>query len=552
QPSGFSIAYTYDFDEIRKRYYMRKQDSAGRVEERWYDQEGVLLEVRVDGLLVQKTTESAQGYNRIRQRQFVGGRTLTQTYNQNGKLIKVVRNDGSYESAEYAGPYQKISSHRAANGKLSSFEYDDKGNLIRMTEAVGTALQRVVEFAYDQYGQRIRINYPADALTQAASYEIEYDNHGNANKLTAPLNSVQQLDYNVTGRVIRSVSAGNGSGSNVTQLEYDQAGSLLSITDPLNRVYRAVYDAAGQRTQVTAPNGRVVRYSYDANGRSTGVAAYAGDNKLTSMSYQYDELERKLSVSDALGYTESRSFDALGQLLQYKNRAGEVVEYQYNQGILQTLKLPDVSRSFQYDLVGNPVKETLSWSDNNSNTATDANQIIRTRVYNEQGKAIAATDGNGNTRQQEYDLLGRAVRMTDALGGVTQLTYDSRNNLLTLTDAEGRTTRFTYDALNRKTSEQRSPLAGTVNTRRYFYNDAGYLAQEVTTQGNVKQYSYDKAGQRIRTRYYAADDLAGVSADNNGRYSSESLQAITAEREVIFTYNNMGQLTELNEPGFRQ
>src|SRR5690606_33285945 len=286
QPSGFSIAYTYDFDEIRKRYYMRKQDSAGRVEERWYDQEGVLLEVRVDGLLVQKTTESAQGYNRIRQRQFVGGRTLTQTYNQNGKLLKLVRNDGSYDTAEYAGQYQKISSHRAASSKLSSFEYDHKGNLIRMTEAVGTALQRVVEFAYDQYGQRIRITSPADALTQAASYEIEYDNHGNANKLTAPLNSVQQLDYNVTGRVIRSVSAGNGSGSNVTQLEYDQAGSLLSITDPLNRVYRAVYDAAGQRTQVTAPNGRVVRYSYDANGRSTGVAAYAGDNKLTSMSYQ--------------------------------------------------------------------------------------------------------------------------------------------------------------------------------------------------------------------------------------------------------------------------
>lgn len=550
--NGNSHEYSYDYDETRKRYYYRIKDTSGRVIERYYTQQGLMVEEYVDDLLVNKVSESTSGLNRIQTSRLLNGTSVTKTFDRNNNLIKVQRSDGSGETAQYTGPYNKISEHINSRGKKTRFDYDANGNVTKVTEAVDTALQREVRFEYDEFGQRTATVYPADISTAAARFEAEYDDYGNTAKLTAPLSQVRQFEFDVLGRITQLTDPANQIWKNT----FNAVGALTSTEDPLGRKYIASYNAAGECIQVVAPNGRINEFKFDKLGRTSEVIIKDSQGSVLSRSgASYNDVQRTIQYTDALGYSEQQAFNALGQIRSYSNKSGENTQYQYQSGILQSVSMLDMTRYFAYDLAGNINQETTRWRQNNdqaNDQGGDNNQIIRQRQLNSSRQTTHYTDGNNNSSQRQYDILGRLIKTTDALGGVSSYGYNSRNQLLRFTDAEGRVTEFDYDALNRRVAEHRSPQTGVTNSRRYFYNTNNQLIQEVTPNGEVVVHQYDNAGQRIQTTFYSATSVSSATKQANGSYGDTALNAVTAERTVTYQYNALGQLTQLNEAGFVQ
>jgi RHS repeat-associated protein len=555
QPIGAYVEYTYDYDEIRKRYYVREKNSSGTIIEKYYDQSGMLLEQRIDGLLIRKTSENSSGSNKTRLIKAFNGTSVTQTFNQQGKLIKNLNNDGSFETAEYNGPYNKISKHRDVRGKITAFEYDANGNVKRITEAVGTALSRSLEFEYDEFGQRLQINYPADALTLASAFHNTYDAYGNVKTVTDALGNIRTYQYNVLARITQSTDANQQVWKNT----FNASGDLLTTEDPLGNTYQASYNAAGERIKVIAPNGRISINQYDAAGRVVGFEVRDSDQAVLTRSLaNYNDSGRSITYTDALGYSASKVFNSLGQVESTTNRAGEISSFQYQQGILAATKVLDYGRYFSYDLAGNINQETIKWGGSQDQNSQDQNiqehNIVRQRTLNASGQATEQLDGNNNKTKNQYDILGRISQVTDAIGGLTSYGYNSRNNLIRFTDAEGRTTRFDYDSLNRKVAEHRSPQEGITHTRRYFYGKNNELLQEISPKGDVILHSYNAVGNKIKTQYFSAVSITaeGLTKNDTGDYDQSELSGITQAQVIEYAYNAMGQLIELKEQEFRQ
>ncbi|MFI8459250.1 RHS repeat-associated core domain-containing protein [Kitasatospora sp. NPDC085464] len=83
-----------------------------------------------------------------------------------------------------------------------------------------------------------------------------------------------------------------------------------------------------------------------------------------------------------------------------------------------------------------------------SNTPTGAYDET-TYGYSPDGKEIWRKDAAGNRWTYEYDLLGRPVKSTDPDSGTGTTTYDDSKNLVTVTDSRGKSATTATDLLGR-------------------------------------------------------------------------------------------------------
>ena len=64
---------------------------------------------------------------------------------------------------------------------------------------------------------------------------------------------------------------GSGAEARTFTLNYNDAGQIDLVTDPLSRVTRFAYDASWRRTSHTFPDGSVAQFEHDPNGFVTGI-----------------------------------------------------------------------------------------------------------------------------------------------------------------------------------------------------------------------------------------------------------------------------------------
>ncbi|MDF5642999.1 type IV secretion protein Rhs, partial [Vibrio parahaemolyticus] len=126
---------------------------------------------------------------------------------------------------------------------------------------------------------------------------FDYDDQGNLIRTTNALGQVTQFgDYDANGR------AGTIQGVNgVTQtLTYDARGRLVSSTGPEGTtVYN--YDAVGLLSSLTKPNGATVSYEYDAAHRLVAETDAQGNRRELELNDLGNPVEERLL--DALGQT---------------------------------------------------------------------------------------------------------------------------------------------------------------------------------------------------------------------------------------------------------
>ena len=581
-PRGHATAMTYDaLDRLVKTV-----DAIGGVGEREYDAVGNVLasvdalgrrtEYAYDALdRLVLTTQPAADTGAARP-------TTAYTYDAFGNVLTEKDALGRVTAYTYDAMDRQITVTDAIGG-VTRMAYDLAGRLVRMTDALGHASR----FEYDALDRRVATFAPdADGggpLGEAVT-RFAYDANDNLVSVTDPLGHVTQYGYDVLDRRVEVIDA-RGASSTMT---YDASGNLLSLGDVLGRITTNEYDGLGRLIKTTAP---------DPDGASgplaTPVRTFrydAADNLIetkdplgNATTYAYDDLNRRVLVTDALGGETATTYDAVGNVIATSDTLGRVTTNTYdNLDRLVTNTAPDPDGAtgagtapvtgLEYDLVGNLVKitdalghaTTFTYDDlDRRSGVTDALGGTATTEYDAVGNATATIDVLGRRTTFKFDALRRLVETTqpdpDGSGPLSALVssyeYDIGGNLVATTDALGRVTSYTYDVLNRRTKV--TDAAGGISET--LYDAAGRVVALIDPLSHRTDFAFDNLDRQVAvteadpdgagpltpsvttSTYDAAGNLLAVT-DALGRTTSFEYDALN---RIVVRQDALGQRSAL-------
>lgn len=410
-------------------------------------------------------------------------------YDERGNVTKSTDRLGGARLMEYEPVFNKLTKLTDELGRVSTFGYDSRGNMISRTDALG----RTTSYAYDGFGQLTGVT---DALGHTRS--MEYDAQGNMTAATDAL-------------------------GNRSAFEYDAVGRLTAVVDPLGRRSAFAYDALDRVTRLTDPAGAATALEYDANGNLTGFVN-ALNRRWTSA---YDGKNRLVSTKDPLGRVQRWVYDRADQLIARVSPSERTTHYAYDpRGLLESMTTPlGFATRYEYD------------NGKNLTTLTDARGNVTTFTYDELFRLTSQRDPLGQLTSYKYDAADNVTERGDRLGRRTAYAYDALDRPSRIQYADA-TVNYTYDPARRLTridDTQSGSIAWT-------YDNADRLLSETTPQG-VVSYAYNKAGQRASMT--AADRAAVEYAyDPAGR-----LQTIRQGAETFtYGYDTLSRVASLLRP----
>ncbi len=523
--------YEYDYDKNRKEYYTRTTLAGGKVIERWYDSEASVLRRDVNGRT--EYTMAKDG----REKTFTDARGLktVKRFDAWENLIGITYPDGSTVSYEVETEYSNVLQAVDENGTVTTYAYDDNGNLIRKTEAKGAPAERITEYVYDEKMRLVAIRRLGDnATVEAVTRFSDFDAGDSPRTLIDAEGSVHTCTYNNAGEVLTHTDARGATWRNV----YDGAGHRLSETDPLGYTTSYQYDALGYREKRIGPTPLKAEttYSYDARGRLTAITDALGG----VVRFDRDATGRLVGLTDASGRVlKQLSYDGEGRVAQTRDGAGNITSYDYGseeedayQGLLSAVEYPTYTERFAYDKRGRPTAITEQF---------DGQSRRQLLGYAPTGELETLTDAKARTTDYRLDALGRTIAEADPGGGITTYRRDDRDNLLAVTNARGvLIRRYAYDREDRLVKETRPD--GTFY--EYRYNDAEGAIIRIDAKGQSTRYEKDPAGRLIAISYYAAgatepQKIIKLSYDERGLLSGYD-DGTTAAR---YTYDALGRKT---------
>ena len=473
-----------------------------------------------------------------------------------------------------------------ALGYVTNYDYDVRGNLVKLTTAEGTTDQAVEQYEYDLAGNKIasidalgrRTKYvynsmnmllqTTDALGGNTTYN--YDKMGHQTRVTDVLGRVSQSTYDNRGRLSTTTDPNGG----VTFDNYDNNGNLISSQDALGRTTSYQYDARNRLIKTIGVYGSITTTNYDLNDSISGTTdelgrktqqfydernrlsreidalgnqtkyTYDGANELIATTdamgnktqYQYDDLGRRIAVIDALNQTTRTEYDKLGNVTATVDARGNRTEYGYD-ALNRRVKIKDAIGSITqtvYDKVGNiisvtnPLNRTTSFNYDaldRRTSITDALNQTSIISYDAVGNILTTTDALNRTTSFAYDNLDRQISKTDALGHSATTSYDKVGNVLTTTDELGRTTSHVYDSRDREIKTI-DALGYTTNLS---YDTVGNVISVKDARGNTTSFAYDALDRQIKkTDALLHDATATYDAMGNVIAKTDELGRITS------------------------
>jgi RHS repeat-associated protein len=511
---GTKTEYTFDYDSSKRQHYVREKTGTGKITESWIDEEGDVIRKDLNGRTISTLVKDTAAHTRT-ETDARGLKTIRE-YDQWLNVTKIVYPDGATVSTTYDPVFSNVTQKIDERSVITKYEYDAKGNLTRITEALGRTEQRVTEYTYDQYGNRLTQKRLGDAFTQEATATFEYDTSGNPTALIdAEGFRTEWSSFDAAGNARTKRDARQ----KLWTRTYDAKGTLTSESDPLNHGKRIEYDKAGLRKKTIDAVNNETTHAYDTRGNLVSVTdPYGG-----VIRYEYNGDNQQTKQTDQEGKSQATEYDVDGRLLKRIDGNGNVIQYVYGDptsgldNLLVKTLYPTYSQEYKYDN-RDRVIEVIDILDANTRFSSKT-------VYDPIGNRTATTDKENKTTTFAYDALGRLTGTTDPASGLTQYAYDCRDNLIALTDPKNQTHRFEYDRRNLKTREIR-PLGQAI---AYIYTATGQLDSMIDAKGQVKRHVYDDAGRRTGENHFT------------------TASAGTPVKAITYTYNNRAGLTGYND-----
>ena len=489
------------------------------------------------------------------------GATFGYEYNALGRISKIINPLGvTAIQNEYDTKYRTVR-QRYANGGLYTTSYHDQQLTTSVTEQNGNKISyirdekfRTVRMVYSDSEERFEYNdqnkrtLHSDRKRNIRKYE--YDARGNIIKITDPLGNATLIVYDANNKPVSIYRPDNS----VIAFEYDTNGNMITRTDPLGFQWHFLYDDRGFVTKQTLPDGSIKSFTYDERGNILTVTDSSGNVAV----YEYDKLNRVVKLTNPEGHATCYSYYNSGDIAKVTNAEGGVREYEYNDSgkltkvidfnggameyVYNTMgKLEEITNQngrktrFTYDLMGNPigVKDPMGY-------------MVRYQ-YDKQGCMIKSIDQDGNVTQYKHDPNGNVTAIVSPVGARTEIVYDPLDRKQEIREADGAVTQFAYDACGNLTKII-DPQMG-VTTR--CYDQADRLSAVSDPMGNTTYYTYnslglpetvtDPAGGKQVFSYYPGGQLASYTRPDGSKERYE----YNKNGNVIKITDGLGNATAL-------
>ncbi|MES2349588.1 MAG: hypothetical protein V4641_18655, partial [Pseudomonadota bacterium] len=491
-----------------------------------------------------------------------------------------------------------------ADGKVytTTYEYDSVSKEIsKISQSDGSAMS----YTYLLVGGSYRVASFTDALNRTTS--IDYTT-ANKPAVTDPLGNKTTYTFDAKGNLtqidapnVNTVVGGVvTSVPQTTKFTYNPDNSLLTITDPNNKIQTFVYEAG--------TNG--LARIYEDGVTTTLVGAWTStwhDITLGSKTYGKVTLEivnpvLALAWPGGGYYSTHREYDAAGRLHYEVNGDGRLTEYvysstgevqsaiHYNVGTVlyntneagitaalagTTFDKTNVSRTdYQYDGRGLLLKATNFAKVNPTTLAgiADGTQGYTYYTHDQAGLLLSTTDGDGNQTLYAYDGLGRLLSSTDPQKTVALSVYDDSHGKLTVTttavgantlstvtyarDLAGQllsvqqqygtqtgTATYSYDA----DGQLRMSTDATGRKTYWLYDAGGRKIAQIEQNGALTEYKYNLNDQLVKTTRYATAVNTNLLVDAQGKPAAISLDTLrpavnAADRSSWNGYDRLGNL----------
>lgn len=463
------------------------------------------------------------------------GSQVTNSYNENGLLSKVIYSDAADTNAYRTNSftyYKNDLLKTAANSRGAVSNTFNFAN--RLTASVGVAPSGTVDYTYFPAGQVSNMTSTAGLTTHSL------DNADRVSQINS-FNGMFNYTYNTNNGLVSQVTCTN-SGVSVDYI-YDVMDRVTGITwkDSSVSVIRSfayTYNDAGMITDIEMEDGAELRYSYDDLDRLTGERRYnTSDEVLYDITYGFDNVGNRASktsgdvaVSYTLpygtngnrvtGWSAATSGDELANI-DVLGHSTETIGTNPNLGRLYVSNVveqtPDVSTTnfTAYEVsLGSGTQEVIAAiGDEAGNTDFATNSVVVTLVTN----ASYSYSTAGCLTQAVYTG-------TSDYGATNDILWDQQYRITSVTTNGADAETYEYDALDRRTAI----ITGTA-TNYLVYNGIHCIA-EVDANGSLKRsYTYgpgidnilamtDYTGGSTSTYYYITDHQGSVYAvtDSSG------------------------------------
>ena len=448
--------------------------------------------------------------------------TYTNDYQGNVLSVKSARanSEGWTESATSSFEYNymdKSVKETDVLGNSTRTEYDALGRKVKEYDQKGYA----TEYKYDAKGRLVEQKSPFEDKNGTVYYAVKkmwYDKNDNLVKERVNTNAAGETErYNETeytydnrNRLVMTKTF-DGEKYNYVQSFYDKKGNLL-------RVY------TGLSSPITI------------NGLDD--VSVGDDNEYAVTKYSYDALGRVTETTDALGQTETNTYDkATGLVMSSTDRNGQGFVYSYD-GLnnLKTKSLSDCTNAEtkMYGMTGKIIS-----AQNGTSTISYA--------YNDKGLPISETDTvAGTVKSFTYDSNGNRLTFTLARNGQIEISqsyvYDKLNRLISVSENGTVIAEYSYDNKN-----NRIQTVSSGETTNYTYNIANLPTSQTTGDKLNEQYTYYLNGnQKTKTSNgiltaYEYDGMNRLSKENDTKYSFDDFgnrKSMTSDNSITsYTYD---------------
>jgi RHS repeat-associated protein len=511
------------------------------------------------------------------------GNSIHYEYDSKGNLLEIKRKpnpdtiplpDDIVTTFTYEPNFNFIKTITDPQGNTTTYDYDDKGNLIKITYPKVADSSPTVLFTYNQYGQIKTVTDPNGIITQYeydpqtgyltriikdsgdethlnTTTQFSYDEAGNVTSITDPNGNTTHFQYNALNQLTQTTSAAPFSYQ--TKYSYDKNGNLTKIErqqDPEATSWQVTeyeYNLLDQLTKIKQLLNQdtvlTTQFQYDANGNRTKLIDAQGN----STTYVYDERDLFWKVTDALGNVTEYTYDGNGNLKEIKDANNNITIYQYDNfdRLIKTI-YPDSSyEEYTYDANSNLLTKRTRKGDiityaydnlNRLTTKTYPDSSIVDYAYDIGSRLASVTDTNG-TISYTYDALNR-VKSVNNYGKTISYEYDAAGNRTKLTYPDNTYITYDYDELNRLTSIK-DQASSTIASYSY----------DVLSRRNIQTtYQYDNVNRLLNlvNKINSGADISsfGYTYDNVGNRTSMT----TIEGTRNYTYDNIYQLTNVTYP----